>query len=172
LLARDRAVSHALENLGLVAVVRGDAAAAKRIRDELLRHQEDYRGWFARSAGLMAHTAGDIEAALEHFDQAYTFTRDAGYRPEHAWVCCDEADALLARRDRGDVERARLLHEEGHVLAAELGMKPLERRTGSGSRRSATRLSGIRAASRNGRWKCSGWSPAASPTRPSLTSSR
>jgi ATP/maltotriose-dependent transcriptional regulator MalT len=118
----------ALTHAGLVAVARGDVDEAGRLHDELLRVQEDSRAWLARSAGLMALTAGKVDAALEHFDESYAFTRDAGYRPEQAWCCCDQADALLARGAAGDTARARLLLEEGRALAAELGMKPLEAR--------------------------------------------
>jgi DNA-binding CsgD family transcriptional regulator len=131
LLARDFTVYDADRTLGLVAVERGDAGEARRLHDELVRVQQDYRGWFARSAGLMALTAGDIETALAHFDESYTFTRNAGYRPEHAWCCCDQADALLARGADKDAERAQLVLEEGRGIARELGMKPLEARIAS-----------------------------------------
>ena len=78
--------------------------------------------------GLLAHTFGDIDTALMHFDEAYFFTRNAGYGPEHAWTCCDQADALLARGSAKDTQHSRLLLEEGRALAQELGMKPLEQR--------------------------------------------
>ena len=79
----------------------------------------------------MALAAGEVDAALAHFDESYAFTRDAGYRPEHAWCCCDQADALLARGADKDPERAQLLMAEGRGIARELGMRPLEARIAS-----------------------------------------
>lgn len=118
----------ALANLGMVAVIRADAAEAKRIHTELLRLQEESANWYSRVAGLLAHAAGEVDTAIGHFDLCHAFTARAGYRPEHAWCCCDQADALLDRAAPDDRERARLLLEEGGALAHELGMKPLEAR--------------------------------------------
>ncbi|HIB12475.1 MAG TPA: hypothetical protein EYO17_11220 [Dehalococcoidia bacterium] len=37
-----------------------------------------------------------------HFEDAVTFCRGAGYRPELAWTCCDYSDTLLQRNGDGD----------------------------------------------------------------------
>ena len=39
--------------------------------------------------GLMSHTTGDRDRASALFEDALTFCRNAGYKPEQAWTCCD-----------------------------------------------------------------------------------
>ena len=41
-----------------------------------------------------------------HFEDALVFCRNAGYRPELAWTCCDYADTLLQRNGDGDRVKA------------------------------------------------------------------
>jgi len=38
---------------------------------------------------MLAHTMGNLDQAVAHFKDALAFCREAGYRPELAWTCCD-----------------------------------------------------------------------------------
>ncbi len=49
-----------------------------------------------RVLGLLAQTMGELDQAVTHFEDALTFCRKAGYRPELAWACHDYAETLLA----------------------------------------------------------------------------
>ena len=79
-----------------------------------------------RLLGLLAQTMGKPEDATAHFEDALTFCRKAGYRPELAWTCCDYADTLLQRE--GDREKAMSLLDESLAISTELGMRPLMKR--------------------------------------------
>jgi tetratricopeptide (TPR) repeat protein len=78
-----------------------------------------------RLLGLLAQTMGNPDSAIEHFEDALTFCRKAGYRPELAWTCCDYADTLLQRNSPGDRQKAMSLLDECLRITRELGMKPL-----------------------------------------------
>ena len=71
----------------------------------------------------------DPDQAAKHFEDALTFCRKAGYRPELAWTCHDYADCLLARNTPGDQQKAVSLWDESLDISAELGMRPLMERT-------------------------------------------
>jgi len=81
-----------------------------------------------RVLGLLAQTFGDIQQAATHFEDALAFCRQAGYRPELAWTCCDYADTLLQRKEPGDREKAMSLLDESLAISSELGMRPLMER--------------------------------------------
>ncbi len=68
------------------------------------------------------------EANAHNFQDALTFGRKAGYRPELAWTCCDYADTLLQRDGEGDRAKAMSLLEESLAISSELGMRPLMER--------------------------------------------
>lgn len=117
--------------LGLISVVRRDAHAAQTSYD-LLREESGMTFYgeasVERLLALLAQTAGDIEAARKHFEDALQYLRPAGYRPELAWTCHDYAEMLLATRTTADSKgaaKAKSLLDEGEPLATELGMKPL-----------------------------------------------
>jgi hypothetical protein len=65
---------------------------------------------------------------MGYFEDERRFLRQAGYRPELAWTCCDYADLLRQRNAPGDCERAAALLDEGLALAQEMGMRPLAER--------------------------------------------
>jgi hypothetical protein len=65
---------------------------------------------------------------MGYFEDERRFLRQAGYRPELAWTCCDYADLLRERNAPGDGEKATALLDEGLGIARELGMKPLVER--------------------------------------------
>lgn len=89
-----------------------------------------------RVLGLLAQTMGNLDQAVAHFEEGWSFCRRAGYRPELGWVCCDYAGALLQRASvssaqarSGDREKALSLLEESQSIAVELGMPPLKERS-------------------------------------------
>jgi tetratricopeptide (TPR) repeat protein len=81
-----------------------------------------------RLLGLLAHTMNNLDQACAHFENALPFCRNAGYRPELAWTCCDYADTLLQRNEPGDQEKAMSLLDESLAISNELGMRPLMER--------------------------------------------
>jgi DNA-binding CsgD family transcriptional regulator/tetratricopeptide (TPR) repeat protein len=130
--------SSARSGLGLVAVLRQDRATAKEQYSAL----EPRRGTIAevggpctdRLLGLLAQTMGNLDKAAEHFEDALTFCRKAGYRPELAWTCHDYAETLLVGEGlkpaptAGNLEKARTLLDEALAISTKLGMRPLMER--------------------------------------------
>jgi DNA-binding CsgD family transcriptional regulator len=115
--------------LALMAVMRKDSNAAK----EQYANLESVAGpnmliTEDRVLGLLAQTMGDLDQAMAHFENALAFCREAGYRPELAWSCCDYASALLERNKAGDHVRAVELLDESLLISSELGMQPLVKR--------------------------------------------
>ena len=78
--------------------------------------------------GLLAHTFSDFKLAEEHFEQALSFCRKAGYRARLAWSCCDYADMLKERNGPGDRVKAISLLDESLAISSELDMRPLMER--------------------------------------------
>ena len=81
-----------------------------------------------RLLGLLSHTIGNLDQAVTHFEEALTFCRKAGCRPELAWTCCDYADTLLHRNGDEDRAKAMTLLDESLAISSELGMRPLMER--------------------------------------------
>jgi ATP/maltotriose-dependent transcriptional regulator MalT len=129
---------YAKAGLALLAAQQGDQSAAEEHYDYFLRHRGTMI-WTLASAdrllGLLAQTVGDLDQAAAHFEDALTFCRKAGYRPELAWSCHDYAEARLqrastssARTVSGDREKAMSLLDEAFSISTELGMRPLMER--------------------------------------------
>ena len=78
--------------------------------------------------GMLAQTMGNLDDAQTHFEDALTFCRKAGYRPELEWSLCDYADILRERNNEGDREKAVSLLDESLSISTELGMRPLMER--------------------------------------------
>ena len=116
--------------MALIAVQRGDVDAAS----EQYAALGPQRGIIMfdlvtdRLLGLLAQTMGKLDDAMAHFEDALTFRRKAGYRPELTWTCCDYADTLLQREGDGDREKAMSLLDESLAISTELGMRPLMKR--------------------------------------------
>ena len=119
---------YAKAGLALLAVQVGDQSAAKEHYAYLLG-QRSTMMWTLSSVdrllGLLSQTMGNLDQAAGHFEDALTFCRRAGYRPELAWSCCDYADMLVQRNDSGVRARAILLTEESLAISTELDMIPL-----------------------------------------------
>jgi hypothetical protein len=81
--------------------------------------------------GLLATTAGRVDAALSHFAEGLAFCERAGYRTEYAWTAADYADALLAHPGADRRARAVALLDEAREIARELGMSPLVEHVGA-----------------------------------------
>ena len=118
--------------LGLIAVERGDAAAAEEQYAKLKSLSSGLHwGYYMstdRALGLLAQTMGRTEDAIAHFEEGLAWNRKAGYRPQLAWTCCDYADTLLAKDGPGDREKAMSLLDEALAISRELGMRPLVER--------------------------------------------
>ena len=120
--------------LALIAVQRGDMEAASELYGALqpilgTMSPQNCAGLAVdRLLGLLSHTMGNLEQASAHFEDALAFCREAGFRPELAWTCCDYADALKERDGDGDRAKAMTLLEESLAIASELGMRPLMER--------------------------------------------
>jgi tetratricopeptide (TPR) repeat protein len=142
-----RAAIFSRAGLGLLAVLREDIT----LGEEQYSVLDAVRGTmlFAiagdRLLGLLAQTMGNLDKAAEHFEDALTFCRKAGYRPELAWTCCDYADTLLdpvgaalrgrpghphrgAPTDPANRAKAMALLDEALAISRELGMRPLMER--------------------------------------------
>ena len=78
--------------------------------------------------GLLAQTMRNLDQATAHFEDALAYCRNAGYRPELAWTCCDYADTLRERDGEGDRDKAMSLLGESLAISTELGMRPLMER--------------------------------------------
>ena len=118
--------------LGLLAVQRGDQAVAGEHYSSLVSQQgtmvEGSSVAADRVLGLMSQTMGNMDQATGHFEDALAFCRQAGYRPELAWTCCDYADMLRERDGEGDRTKAIALLDESLAISSELGMRPLMER--------------------------------------------
>jgi len=118
--------------LALLAVQQGDTGVAEE-QYAALKSRPSYITPIDlicpdRVLGILAHTLGDMDQAAAHFDDALTFCRKAGYRPELAWTCHDYAGALLDRAEEGDRAKAVSLLDESIAVSSELGMRPLMER--------------------------------------------
>jgi len=71
---------------------------------------------------------GDLDQAVEHFEDSLALCRPAGFRPESAWTCSDYAEALSKRDDEGDRAKAMSLLDESLTISTELSMRPLMER--------------------------------------------
>jgi tetratricopeptide (TPR) repeat protein len=132
------AVQGARIGLALIAVQQGGGKEAKGLHDSL----QELRGTvypqapvgpgmaIDRLLGMLSHTMAELDQAATHFEAALAFCRNAGYRPELAWTCCDYADALRDRDGDGDGDRTKAvaLLDESLAISSELGMRPLMER--------------------------------------------
>ena len=115
----------------VAAVLRKDTAAAAEQYSALAREKGTVGpALFSvdHILALLARTMGKLDDAATHFEDALTFCRKAGYRPELAWSLCDYADMLSEQDGPGDQEKASKLLDESLTISRELGMRPLMER--------------------------------------------
>ena len=128
---RPIATLYAKAGLALLAVLKDDQSTAKEHYAYLLEHRGTMI-WTLSSAdrllGLLSQTMGNLDQATGHFEEALSFCRKAGYRPELAWTCHDYAEALLQRSEPGDREKAMSMLDESLAISTELGMRPMMER--------------------------------------------
>jgi DNA-binding CsgD family transcriptional regulator len=84
-----------------------------------------------RLLGLLSTTQNRLDQAMVHFEDALAFCRQAGYRPELAWICYDYAEVLLQHDNAGNREKVMALLGETLAITCELGMRPLMERVQS-----------------------------------------
>ena len=115
--------------LALEAVNSGDVALAALQYTALGSLQGTYMNFFSIFAdhllGLTARTMGDIDRAVDHFEDTLEFCRAADCRPEVAVSCFDYAETLLDRNGQRDRAKAVELLDESLGIATELGKRPL-----------------------------------------------
>jgi hypothetical protein len=90
--------------------------------------QEEGRGGFQTRPYMVTELMGQLDTSAQHFEDALSFCRRAGYRPELAWSLFDYADMLLQRDGPSDRQKATSLLDESLKISRELGMRPLMER--------------------------------------------
>ena len=124
-------ISQSRMGLALIAIQRSDSGSAREqysILESQRGTQEGPYISYDRLLGLLAQTMSNLDDAQTHFEDALTFCRKAGYRPELAWSLCDYADMLLERKGEADKEKAVAMLDESLAISTELGMRPLMER--------------------------------------------
>ena len=115
----------------MLAVQRNDAAKSKENYSAITEASGTASSFIisgGRLKGLLAQTMGELDQAAEDFEDALSFCRNGGMRPELAWTCCDYADTLLQRNSEGDRAKAMSLLDESLAISSQLGMRPLMER--------------------------------------------
>ncbi len=124
-----RAVECATVGLALIAIKNGEASESaehySRLKSKEGTLEFNTILSFDRLLGLLARSIGDLSLAAGHFEDALAFCRKAGYRPELAWTCCDNANLLSERNSGGDPSKAIALLDDALAFSTELGMRPL-----------------------------------------------
>jgi len=114
----------------LTAVARKDGRKAAELLDSLSRRRGTFEhlcGPFSydRLFGLLAQTAGQLDAASGHFEDALGACERGGHRPEWAWSAYEYSLLLSERGGEGDRQKAVMLSDRALSVARELGMRPL-----------------------------------------------
>jgi tetratricopeptide (TPR) repeat protein len=125
-------VGWATAGLPFLAVQKGDSDAARE-HYPVLESQRNalliiFNVTADRILGLLSHTMGELDQAVDHFEAAMAFCNRASYRSELAWTCCDYSDMLRERDGEGDLAKAVSLLDESLAISSELGMRPLMER--------------------------------------------
>ena len=82
----------------------------------------------SRVLGHLAHSLAKLEEASTHYENALTFCRQGGLKPELGWTSFGYAETLLQRNGEGDQAKAHSLLDESLAISSELGMRPLMER--------------------------------------------
>ncbi|MBD0328089.1 MAG: AAA family ATPase, partial [Pyrinomonadaceae bacterium] len=123
---------HTRPALALLAVQRGDREAAKREYAAIKSMPDPQRMFYFTSRdrllGSLCVTLGQMNDALAHFENAYSYCSSAGYAVECGWIAYEYAEALLKRSRPSDQAKASSLLQVSWNTAKELGMQPLMER--------------------------------------------
>ncbi len=84
-----------------------------------------------RLVGMLAATAGELDAAVEHLERGIARDAELGFRTWVAWGAHALARTLRERRAAGDRERAATLDERAAEVAGSLGLAALVTRIGA-----------------------------------------
>jgi len=124
--ATPRVKSYARVAQGLNAAEANDKETAGEVYESLLpilaESPIQYMS-IERLLGILRLTMGDVDGAINHFEDAISFCRNGGFRPELAWTCRDYAEALIQRGD--DHGLSRKLVAQALEISIELDMPPL-----------------------------------------------
>ncbi|MDG0867093.1 helix-turn-helix transcriptional regulator [Candidatus Lucifugimonas marina] len=125
--------------ISISAIMTGNEVEAAEQRRHLVDGPISIAGttyYFAgdRILAALANTAGLLDEATVHFEDALNFTSDPSYRVEAAWTCHDYAKLLIERasaqgrsaESAQHLNKARELISTGLAVAREIGTKPLE----------------------------------------------
>jgi DNA-binding CsgD family transcriptional regulator/tetratricopeptide (TPR) repeat protein len=126
-------VVHLHAGLGLIAVIRKDAEAARKHYRELSPFSGlvicPYQGIAAdHLLALLAQTTGDHARARNHFDAALAFCRKQKLTLELAYTCRDYAEFLLGGEEMRDATLAAGLCQEADLIARHSGLPRLTER--------------------------------------------
>ncbi|WP_247698191.1 BTAD domain-containing putative transcriptional regulator [Streptomyces sp. RK75] len=99
------------EQLGVLAEIAGDYAAAARLHQDCVRDAEELQLWTSASFGLarlgrIALLTGHLEQATEYHEQARRLAAEQSHRPAEQFAVTGLA---LGARRRGDLETAQTL---------------------------------------------------------------
>lgn len=139
-IARDNQWLMRIATLADTCAFLGDVAHAGELRDLLLpyagRNVVMVEGWAcfgsaARPLAVLTATSGQWDDAETHFQAAIDFNARLGARPWLARTELSYAQMLLARRSKGDPERAHDLLQNALATARSLGMTTLAERAGA-----------------------------------------
>jgi DNA-binding CsgD family transcriptional regulator len=126
--------SDAYIGLAYMAVLENDQESARKQYGNLkslnMVFADDSNTSIPRLLGLLTKTMGEPQTAANHFEEALEFCREAGYRPELAWVCYEYASLLLeagpgSLPKTADYQKGMSLLQESQTISEVLGMKPL-----------------------------------------------
>jgi hypothetical protein len=125
-------VSPAYLCLAVVAFTRNDEKAAVQVARALAPQSGQMVAFYPVAVdhllGLLDHTIGRMDDAIEHPGAGLALCARAGYRPAYGWVAADLGRILLERNADGDHARAIALQNEALTIGRELGMRPLVER--------------------------------------------
>jgi hypothetical protein len=109
----------------------GDPGRAEALHERLAPHdglnvdtEEVSAGAVSRYLGLLAATAGRLDQAASHFEDALAMNQRMGARPWTARTQHDYAHMLLARNKAEDSHRGRELLDQALATYQELHIRP------------------------------------------------
>jgi DNA-binding CsgD family transcriptional regulator/tetratricopeptide (TPR) repeat protein len=105
-----------------LAIAKNDQHAAGELLSQVMNSLIPDSPTFGIIAGLLATTAGDIDAALSHFRKSEKVTRKLGHRLNEYWSAYHYIECLTDRGTPADVAEALALAQKTLTDTAEIGM--------------------------------------------------